>query len=222
MRVSLQWYTPGAENQIAYIARGSNPPSQDNPEFKKLFRYCLKNSHWSPFQMAYLCLEFETSLAIAAQVKRHWSIAISEPADIQETSMRYMDPFEHGFGFQGIDLRKQAASNRQSSSESFGETETFEMLQEINLLLDHTESVYKYLKNKGVANEVLRMVYPMATTTRFFICGSCRSWIHYFQQRLDEHAQKEHRELAQAAWQEFELVFPTIAKICLEEGIISL
>lgn len=210
---SLQWVTPNAEFQIAFIARGSNPPNQSNPEFEKLFRYCLKHAHWSPFQMASMCVQVETSLAIAAQVKRHWSLAVCEPADIQETSMRYMDPFDQGWKFQDIELRKAGETNRQSSEKPLegAEADRAAYLM-IRFGLMH-QTIRKELKEMGVANECIRMLYPQATTTRFFLAGSCRSWIHYFEQRLSEHAQKEHQILGLQLWSIFEECFPTVAKI---------
>lgn len=214
----LQWVTPNAEFQIAFIARGSNPPNQSNPEFEKLFRYCLKHDHWSPFQMANMCVQIETSLAIAAQVKRHWSLAVCEPADIQETSMRYMDPFEQGWKFQDIEFRKAGNTNRQSSQEPLQGAEfnrAAYLLMKFGVL---HKQIREELKEMGVANETIRMLYPMATTTRFFISGSCRSWIHYFQQRLSEHAQKEHQILALQLWDIFEECFPTVAAITMLKG----
>lgn len=214
----LMWMTPNAEYMMAYIARGSNPPNQSNPEFRKLFQYMIKHDHWSPFQMASMCVEIETSLAIAGQVKRHWSIACCEPADIQETSMRYMDPFEHGWGFQEIDFRHSAENNRQSSKESLGGMDLHladQALKRYFMVLEHAR---EELKKIGVANETLRMIYPMATTTRFYLSGSCRSWIHYFEQRLSEHAQFEHQVLALQLWDIFEECFPTVASITLLKG----
>lgn len=214
--VQLQWITPKAEWNIAYVARGSNPPNQSNPEFEKLFRYCLLHKpvpHISPFQMASMCLEFETSLAIAGQVIRHWSMSVCEPMDIQQTSMRYLDPFEYELGFQPVELRKAAKKNRQSSEEALEGEEYVranDALERLNAVILSTRDT---LKELGVANETLRMIYPQSTTTRFFISGSCRSWIHYFQQRLDKDAQKEHQELAGQAFLIFERYFPTVSKI---------
>jgi thymidylate synthase (FAD) len=216
--VTLQWVTPNAEFNMAYIARGSNPPNQNNPEFEKLFRYCLRNDHWSPFQMASMCLQFETSLAIAAQVKRHWSLAICEPADIQETSMRYLDPFEHDLGFQPIQFRKAASSNRQSSEKPLSRYEETVIEDNLESYFQALRDMREVLKELNVANECIRMLYPQATTTRFFIAGSCRSWIHYFEQRLSEHAQLEHQELGLQAWDIFEECFPTVASIVLLKG----
>jgi thymidylate synthase (FAD) len=220
-KAKLQWVTPDAEFNIAYIARGSNPPNQSNPEFEKLFRYCLRNGHWSPFQMASMCVEVETSLAVAAQIKRHWSMAVNEPADVQETSMRYLDPFEHGLGFQPIELRKQAEKNRQSSEEPLTGKEAAYATEIVEAVLRNISEAAASLKKMGVANECIRMIYPQATTTRFFLAGSCRSWIHYFEQRLSEHAQLEHELIALDLWDIFKECFPTVAKITLLKGNAS-
>lgn len=217
----LMWITPQAEYMMAYIARGSNPTNQANPEFRKLFEYMLKHDHWSPFQMASMCVEIETSLAIAGQVKRHWSIACCEPADIQETSMRYMDPFEHGWGFQEIEFRETATNNRQSSKNPLNESDARFAQSHINEYLGKLRYLREYLKVLGVANETIRMLYPQATTTRFYLAGSCRSWIHYFQQRLSEHAQFEHQVLGLQIWDIFVECFPTVAEITLLKGNAS-
>lgn len=213
MEVKLQWVTPDAERQIAYIARGSNPPNQDNPEYAKLFRYCLRNGHWSPFQMASMCVFVETALDVANQIKRHWSLAVHEPADIQELSMRYLDPLHAGLGFEPIQLRKAGATNRQSSTEPLtGEAGDYanELVGEV---LEIIQAAHAELIQLGVANECARRILPMATTTRFFLSGSCRTWIHYFDQRLTEHAQQEHREVAQALYAIFRWQFPTVAQV---------
>lgn len=212
MIVRLQWVTPDAEQQIAFMARGSNPANQDNPEYEKLFRYCLRNGHVSPFQMASMCIYVETSLAVAAQIKRHWSIAACEPEDVQELSMRYLDSLDAGLGYQPIELRKAGATNRQSSTEPLSEDEGRAAIYLVNELLGEITYLHDELIKMGVANECARMILPMATTTRFFLSGSCRSWIHYFDQRLDEHAQKEHREVAQEIYEIFKEQFPTVCK----------
>lgn len=216
--VELMWVTPNAEFMIAKMARGSNPPNQDNPEFRKLFQYCIKHGHWSPFQMASMCVQVRTSLAIAGQVKRHWSISCCEPADIQETSMRYMDPFDHDWGFQEVEFRRAADSNRQSSEEPLTGNTKQAAEDALYTFMQTLDWVHKELKSLGVANETLRMVYPQMTTTQFYLSGSCRSWLHYFEQRLSEHAQMEHQLLALDLWDIFVECFPIISSITLLKG----
>ena len=52
----LVWVTPDAEQLIGKIARVSNPANEDNPNVEKLIRYLIKHKHWSPFEMASMCV----------------------------------------------------------------------------------------------------------------------------------------------------------------------
>lgn len=79
MKVKLVHVTPHAENEIVYIARVSNPSNQSNMQTApRLLKYLIKHKHWSPFEMASMCLEIETSRAIAAQILRHKSFSFQE------------------------------------------------------------------------------------------------------------------------------------------------
>jgi thymidylate synthase (FAD) len=100
--------------------------------------------------------------------------------------------------FQPIELRKQATDNRQSSTEVLSEKDTpfrdsFEVhpFRMVNSLLIQIESLYNELLKQGVARECARMVLPMATTTKIYMTGNIRSWLHFIAIRDDEHAQKE-------------------------------
>lgn len=188
-----------AEDIIVYAARVSNPANQLNTETgERLLRYCIRHGHWSVFETASMTLEIKTSRAIAAQILRHRSFTF------QEFSQRYAEASD----FEPIELRMQADKNRQSSSEVLSnEKLTNEVREYINDAIDN----YEYLLEKGVARECARMILPLCTQTTLYMTGSVRSWIHYFQQRLSEHTQKEHREVAQAAHEIFKQQFPTIS-----------
>ena len=73
----LIWITPEAEKTIAHCARVSSP-RQDNPEYEKLLRYCIKHKHWSIFEMASMCVEIKTTRAISPQILRHRSFSFQE------------------------------------------------------------------------------------------------------------------------------------------------
>ena len=64
----------------------------------------------------------------------------------------------------------------------------------------------------GVAKECARMVLPLATPTKIYMTGSCRSWIHYIDLRTGHGTQKEHMKLALDCKQVFIEQFPTVAE----------
>ena len=71
MTVQLMWATPEADKQIAFMARVSNPDNQDNTEFKRLLNYLMKHNHVSPFEMASMCVQIDTTRDISRQILRH-------------------------------------------------------------------------------------------------------------------------------------------------------
>lgn len=186
MDVRLVWITPEAEKVIGYCARVSNPSNQDNPDVAGLLRYCAKNKHWSIFEMANACFEITTSRAITAQIARHRSFSF------QEFSQRYAQVQE----FEPAEARRQAETNRQSSTDDLHEDTRQWWKEEYQRLLAHAAEVYGRAVGKGIAKECARMVLPMATQSRMYMNGTIRSWIHYLALRTDEHTQKEHRQVA--------------------------
>ena len=67
--------TPNAEENIVYMARVSNPNNQANMgTAPRLIKYLIKHKHWSPFEMASMQVEINTTRAVAAQVLRHRSL----------------------------------------------------------------------------------------------------------------------------------------------------
>jgi thymidylate synthase (FAD) len=175
------------EELIAYCARVSNPSNQLNTETApKLLAYLIKHKHWSPFEMVSMCMEIQTSRAIAAQILRHRSFSF------QEFSQRYSTATE----LERIELRKQGKTNRQVGDEPLNISEHLEVFEEIDRLQQESLDLYSKLINKGIAKECARMVLPLNTSTTMYMSGSIRSWIHYIDLRANEDTQKEHREIA--------------------------
>lgn len=202
-----------AEELIVYVARVSNPSNQLNSETAdKLIAYMVKNKHWSPFEMVDMTVEIVTSRGIAQQILRHRSFSF------QEFSQRYAEVSE----FEPIQLRQQAKTNRQSSSEVFdpelltdaqGMGTTGELASvAIQKHIKASEELYKNLLHSGVAKECARFVLPITTQTKIYMKGSVRSWIHYLQIRCDGHSQLEHRQIALEIMEIFKANFPNISK----------
>ena len=177
---------------VAFCARVSNPSNQYNTETSdKLINYLLKHKHFSPFEMVNVCLEINTTRDISRQIIRHRSFAF------QEFSQRYADPTIDNFGYQAREARLQDSKNRQNSII----TEDKELHDEWQLkqfeVYAAAKKAYEWAVSKGIAKEQARVVLPEGnTTTRMYMNGSLRSWIHYCEVRTDESTQKEHRLIA--------------------------
>lgn len=200
------------EDIIVYTARVSSSRSI-NEKFEDsegLLNYCIKNSHWSIFETGYMTFEIETSIPISMQLLRHRSFTF------QQMSARYSDVSKMSNNmFQDIEIRKQAKSNRQSSAEVFDpilDTED-KASNVIKKHLENSEILYKALLRAGVARECARFVLPQAATTKLYMTGNIRSWLHFLKLRLDEHAQKEIREISEEIKEQLIPHITTIFKI---------
>jgi thymidylate synthase (FAD) len=206
MTVKLISVTPDAEQTMAYIARVSNPANQDSENYAGLLRYCIKHNHWSVFEQSTMSLEIETNRGIAAQILRHRSFTF------QEFSQRYADTNLITERIPVPDLRRQDTKNRQNSTDDLGDYVKLKFQSEIAELFEHSNNLYKRMLDAGVAKECARFVLPLATPTRIYMTGSCRSWIHYINLRSANGTQKEHMDIALECKKVFTEQFPTVAE----------
>ena len=205
MTVTLVSITPDAEQTMAYIARVSNPSNQDNQKYAGLLKYCIKHNHWSVFEQSSMTLEIETTRAIAAQILRHRSFTY------QEFSQRYAASTSLG-EIQLPELRRQDTKNRQNSTDDLDPKMVETLNKQMQTLFSSSLALYNQMLEDGVAKECARMVLPLATPTRIYMTGSCRSWIHYINLRSAHGTQKEHMEIAEACRKVFTEQFPSVSE----------
>jgi len=206
MNVELISVTPKAEDLIVYMARVSAPRNQDNMETApKLLQYLIKHSHWSPFEMANMCVEIETTRSISAQIIRHRSFSF------QEFSQRYADVNELGSAVIPH-LRRQDYLNRQNSIDDLSPEDVANYYRRISQLFEDAEHLYKEMVSQGIAKECARNILPLGTQTKLYMNGTLRSWIHYLQLRCDPGTQFEHRQIAEWIKQIFCKEFPIIGE----------
>jgi thymidylate synthase (FAD) len=205
MTVKLIWATPEADKQIAFMARVSNPDNQNNAEFKRLLNYLMKHNHYSPFEMASMCVQIDTTRDISRQILRHRSFSF------QEFSGRYEDMTKLGDMVER-ECRLQDENNRQSSLECDDLDLKQEWHKEQDKLHQHAVMAYQWALSEGIAKEQARALLPEGLTpTRLYMTGTLRSWIHYIQVRAGEETQKEHRVIAQGALEVLRQVAPITA-----------
>ena len=175
---------------FSYCARVSNPKNQENSETAaKLLSYCVKNRHWSIFEMANMCMEINTTRAISAQILRHRSFSF------QEFSSRYQDISALGSSIMPH-LRRQDTKNRQNSIDDLDIESVQRFYRRISTLFEDAEHLYNEMLSEGVAKECARNVLPLSSPTRIYMQGSIRSWITYIALREKSGTQMEHMQIA--------------------------
>lgn len=196
------------EDVVAYCARVSNPANQDNPDIKGLLSYCIRNKHWSVFEMANAIVEVEAPRDISRQLLRHRSFSF------QEFSQRYSDKFS----YTSREFREQDYKNRQNSLDTLPEEVIRENVLITNHLTKEIDTYYRWIVDNKVAKECARVILPEGLTmSKLYVNGTLRSWIHYLDVRDDEGVtQYEHVLLARKIREVLKEAFPVTFEVMSE------
>jgi thymidylate synthase (FAD) len=188
-------FIPDSEGILSFCARVSSPQNQDNFETaNKLLAYCVRQSHWSVFDMVNVVVEVEVPRDIARQFLRHSSIKF------QEFSQRYAEAQE----FVIREARLQDSKNRQNSIDlDVLVYEDAQMLQrEWNKrqreVIDLVKKNYQWAIDNDIAKECARVVLPEGNTMSYLYANmTVRQLITYLKVRDDVGVtQKEHVDMA--------------------------
>ena len=206
MKVKLISYSQGEgyenlQELVAYCARVSNPSNQNNSKTsERLLTYLAKEKHWSPFEMVSACLEIETTRDIARQILRHRSFSF------QEFSQRYAEQTDFN---QFRDARMQDHKNRQNSIETDNADLKYEWLKKQAEVAVAVKDAYNWALENGIAKEQARVVLPEGnTSSRLYMNGTLRSWMHYIELRKENGTQREHMGIAIACAEAISEIFP--------------
>ena len=205
--VKLIHSTVDGDSVIGYLARVSNPKALPSDDAAKLIRYLIKHNHWSPFEMASMCVEINTTRDISAQILRHRSFSF------QEFSQRYAEvpPAEIPY------FRTQDTENRQNSKDELEPYKQQELQWKAAKMMVQVHSLYQDLLEEGVAKECARKILPMCSPTKLYMHGTVRSWIHYINLRSANGTQKEHQEIATECGRLLRQCFPFTAAASLDK-----
>lgn len=207
MKVKLISITPEAEKTMLYVARVSSK-NQDSRD-TGLLAYCIHHGHWSVFEHAHMTVEITTSRTIGRQILRHRSFAFSE------MSQRYTKATE----FEMYEARKSGSKNRQSSVAPVSKWKSFVFKALQKTVQYGSNMAYRMASEMGVSNECARFMLLETATTRMYMTGNIRSWIHYIQLRTKEDTQLEHREIAVAIAEIFKEHLPVLGQVVIPEKL---
>lgn len=199
-------YIPDSQGIISHAARVSNPQNQNNyATADGLLNYCVREQHWSVFEMANAVMEIKAPRDIARQILRHGS------NKFQEFSQRYAEATD----FVIREARLQDRKNRQNSvdiEDSELQKEWERRQQEVlDLVKEHYE--WALSDDVGIAKECARVILPEGNTmSTMYMNGTVRSWFHYANLRDGNGTQKEHIDVAKKAKKEILKHYPFLEK----------
>jgi thymidylate synthase (FAD) len=185
--------------QAARVSYGAGTKSVS--EDRALIRYLMRHWHTTPFEMVEFKFHIRCPIFIARQWLRH------RTASVNELSARYsIVPSDY---FLPDELRKQSTTRVQGGEETFSEGES--LLAQQKASCDLAFHTYDEMIKKGVSRELARTHLPQSTFTEFYWKINLHNLLHFLELRMEEHAQKEIRDLAK---QVYEWIRPVCPMTC--------
>ena len=160
-----------------------------NNKDARLLKYLAEHNHWTPFSHPQITFRITIPIYVARQLAKH-----QVGGTVNEVSRRYVKYVPK------IDLptqwRKAAENVKQGSSDELVRIDPSMQIQ-IDKWKETTELLYEDLLLMGVCPEQARSVLPVCSETTWIWTGSLYFFARVCKLRLDPHAQKETREVAE-------------------------
>ena len=178
---------------------------------EKLIKYLAEHNHWTPFAHPQITLRIKAPISIRTQFFKHKQGFVEN-----EVSRRYVDnepEFYHPqFRERPSKGMKQGSSGwlecRDGGGETSGGFATHPLYESYKYLMTRSLSVYEDLISANVAPEQARFVLPQAMYTEWYWTGSLAAYARFYKQRIDEHAQWEIQQYAEAVGKIIQPLFP--------------
>jgi len=221
----VRYMKDGDVRLIRYLARGC-PADElealvealaEDPGYIKeeMIGFRNRGLHWTPFAQVGARFHIKAPIFVWRQLDKHQVGFVKS-----EISRRYVttDP-----EFYKPDVWRSKAPNvKQGSGEAaythFELDGDMESIQEITSLSSEACSIiYQALIDGNVCPEQARMVLPQSMMTESIVNGSLLAWSRLYLQRMDSHAQKETRDIAEMIGSHLERAFPVSWKALIGE-----
>lgn len=178
---------------------------------KKLMRYLWQHDHTSPFRMASVKFRVKAPVFVLRQWMKHvigcsWN----------EASARYTEIKEEFF--KPVTWRLQHKTSKQSSYGQVNEELSYEAFERLEASYSLAYTNYKWMLEHGICREQARVLLPVGMYSSCIWKADLQAIMHFLALRLDEHAQEEIREFAQAVKQIVCTLFPESMRL-LDQSI---
>lgn len=174
-------------------------------EDRGLIRYLARHRHTTPFEMVEFKFHHVMPIFIARQWIRH------RTANVNEYSARYSVVRDRFYHPSAENVRKQSASNRQGGTEPMDDMTANEFIQYLDRV-EESYAEYERLIAKGVARELARIALPVSVYTEWYWKCDLHNIFHFLSLRMDEHAQQEIRDYANAMFALMQPIVPIAAE----------
>lgn len=171
-----------------------------NNKDARLIKYLAEHNHWTPFSHPQITLRITIPIYVARQLAKH-----QVGGTVNEVSRRYVKYVPK------LDMptrwRREAENVKQGSSDELVKIDS-SMESQIKNTMDAVTRLYEDLLLMGVCPEQARAVLPVCSETTWTWTGSLYFFARVCRLRLDPHAQKETRDVAERISSIMNEIFP--------------
>lgn len=176
--------------------------AREEEKDRRLTRYLVSHRHTTPLEFCQLRFYMKLPLFVAAQLVRH------RTASINQVSYRYVEAKPEFYLPDVSRMERRAEDVKQGSGG--GLMDKPEVNQKyMGTMMEWAFMAYNDLLASGLAPEIARIILPQATYTEWYYQMDLHNLIHLLHLRLDDHAQWETRQYAQAMHTLAREAFPT-------------
>jgi thymidylate synthase (FAD) len=178
--------------------------SGKKPGDEKLLAYLWAHRHTTPFEMGGMVVEVQAPIFVFREWHRH------RTQSYNELSARYTPLPDTNYVPTAERLLVRVQGNRQA--QGTGAALTPEGAEIFRTLLQaeyaNQQALYAQALASGVPKELARCVLPVARYSRMRASANLWNWLHFLTLRMDEHAQWEIRQYANAVGALIAQAFP--------------
>jgi len=173
----------GSDAAICQAARVSTAGENDAAETDKdagLIRYLMKHRHGSPFEHGALKFFVEAPIFVVREFHRHrvgWGY--------NEMSGRYRQLEPRFYAPKPDRKLVNVGTSARPEFAAGGEAQAAAVNRRLRTCFQDSWNAYQWLLNDGIANEVARMVLPVATMSQMYATCNPRSLMHFLSLRVD-------------------------------------
>lgn len=180
-----------------------------------LLETLYSSKHSSPFEMGELAIEIKVPILVVREWVRHRTQSFSE------FSARYSQmPNEH-YVPERDRIQKQSKTNKQGSS---GQFDSVKSELYIGAIISEQQMIYNnynHMVEDGMAKEIARINTPVSRMSKMRAKTDIRNWLGFLSLRMENSAQFEIREYANAVASLIKQLFPKTFELFLEYDFLG-
>lgn len=170
-----------------------------------LVEYLVRNEHTTPLEFTTVYLEFKMPIFCARQVIRHRTGNLAEnntgnEPTVNEVSGRYVT-LPRDWYIPEVVRGKHSGGNKQGSEDNLDQEDQYAFRLQLNDICANSYIAYTDAVDAGICPEQARMFLHLNHYTQFVWKQDLHNLMHFLALRLDEHAQWEVRQYAEAIYE---------------------